>query len=855
MTRTREQVSVRKANASRDWLGGAIEVILGGLLLLLPAALGGVQPWSETAALGIVGVLVVLALVRSAWIRQKAWVGWRVLGPVVGFVLVAAVQLVALPGGWLGRVSPETARLRADLTADLVGVSGLSRGDTLSFYPYATQHDLRIILLAAGVFFVVLEVYRTPRQIRRLLATIAVIGGASAVLALLQDFAGNEKIYWVIPTAYRATCGSFVNYSNFSQFMNLSIGATLGLLLIYFEEARKADEVDTDEEERGIAVLAKPRYRPVLALAGVILLSAVAIMLSMSRGGMLSLMVAAGITVLLLSRKRAKEGGWVISAILMLVFCVLLYAGFDAVCDRLSTLYNRPDPTSGRSQEFKDMAGIIRKFPAFGIGLGSHEMVYPMFDQSHDANLPQSADSDWFQVFEETGIVGGALVVAFVAGIGSCFVRLVRRSRKGIYLVAYGVGFGLIAVVLHSFTDFGQHVPAVAALSAISCAVIVNLARLRDEERVEKAEAEGREVTIQPPGLVAGLVRRACLLAVAAGLIWATIGSYQTAVAAWHWGHAEDISGELSANNWQGSDEQFRSMLAEASLAAATVPGNANYRFDLNGMRWNAITRQSDQPGNGTLDLSQQQLGFAERIVDDLKVTRTLCPTFAPPCALEGQIEFFVLGQPAGADRIREACRLYPNHSQIAFEGGVVDVDQQRWDESLRQFNHCLDVDPGLFGDIASLYIDQAGRPDLAATLARQRNSVGDILDVISRLAGRPAAAQDEATQRSIAEAADTLIHQRLPEDAPAWQLRALADLCIQRGDVPTGTDYLRRAIAKDYGQVGWHLRLAQLLDQQGKTMDAVDEARICLRLQPGMEEARRMLADLSVRPGFVPDR
>jgi len=854
MTRAREHVSIRKANARRDWLGGAIAVILGGLLLFLPAALGGVEPWSETVTLGAVGVLVVLALVRSAWIGRKAWVGWRVLGPVVGFLIVVGMQLVALPGGLLGRVSPETARLRADLTADLAGTPSLSAGDTLSFYPYATRHDLRIILLAAGIFFVVLEVYRTPRQIRRLLATIAGIGAASAVLALLQDFAGNEKIYWVIPTAYRATCGSFVNYSNFSQFMNLSIGAALGLLLICFEEARKT-EGDSDDEDRGIAVLAQPRYRPVLALAGMILLSAVAIMLSMSRGGMLSLMVAAGITVPLLSRKRAKEGGWVISAILMLVFCVLLYAGFDAVCDRLSTLYNRPDPSSGRFQTYKDMAGIIRKFPILGIGLGSHEMVYPMFDQSHDPDLPQSADSDWFQVFEETGIVGGILVVAFVAGIGSYFVRLVRRSRKGIYLAVYGVGFGLIAVILHSFTDFGQHVPAVAALSAISCAIIVNLTRLRDEERVEKAVAEGREVTIKPPGLVAGLVRRACLLGVAGALLRATLGSYQTAVAAWHWGHAEEMSGALSGNNWQGSDEQFRSLLAEASLAAATVPENANYRFDLNGMRWNAIARQGDLPQNGTSDLSQQQLGFTQRIVDDLKVTRTLCPTFAPPCSLEGQIEFFVLGQPAGADRIREACLLYPNHSRIAFEGGVVDVDQQRWDESLQQFNHCLDVDPGLFGDIASLYIDHAGRPDLAATLARQRNSVGDILDVISRVANRPGAAQDEATRRSIAEAADTLIHQGLPEDAPAWQLRALADLCVQRGDVPAGADYFRRAIAKDYGQVGWHFRLAQLLDQQGKTMDAVDEVRVCLRLQPGMDEARRMLADLSVRRGFVPDR
>jgi len=102
---------------------------------------------------------------------------------------------------------------------------------TLSFYPNATKHNLRLILAVAAVFFVVVNVYRRAEQIKRLLAAIAIIGGAIALLALAQDLFGNGKIYWIVPTGHGETySGPFINHSHYGQFMNLSIGAALGLL-------------------------------------------------------------------------------------------------------------------------------------------------------------------------------------------------------------------------------------------------------------------------------------------------------------------------------------------------------------------------------------------------------------------------------------------------------------------------------------------------------------------------------------------------------------------------------------------------------------------------------------------------
>ena len=100
-------------------------------------------------------------------------------------------------------------------------------------YPSATAHGLRLVLVGAAVFFVTASSFRTAAQIKRLLLIVFAIGCAKALLALAQIVAAADRLYWTFDVGQqRLTSGSFINYSNFSQFMNLSIGAGLALLLV-----------------------------------------------------------------------------------------------------------------------------------------------------------------------------------------------------------------------------------------------------------------------------------------------------------------------------------------------------------------------------------------------------------------------------------------------------------------------------------------------------------------------------------------------------------------------------------------------------------------------------------------------
>ena len=72
---------------------------------------------------------------------------------------------------------------------------------------------------------------------------IVVSNPLDEMTALAQIATGADRIYWSIPTTGSGvvTSGSFVNYSHFCQFMNLSLGAGLALILVQLHEQRRGD--------------------------------------------------------------------------------------------------------------------------------------------------------------------------------------------------------------------------------------------------------------------------------------------------------------------------------------------------------------------------------------------------------------------------------------------------------------------------------------------------------------------------------------------------------------------------------------------------------------------------------------
>jgi O-antigen ligase len=815
--------------ASRTRWDAAIEMLLAVLLAFMPWAFGAVNAWSELVALALAGALVLTVLARAVVDRTFSLVGTWTYAPIALFLALAAIQLTPLSQGLVESLSPTAASTPVEL---LGADAAAQRPATLSMYPLATAHSLRLILLGAAVFFVVVNSFRTAPQIRRLLTIVFVIGCVEAAIALLQIFTRAERMYWFVDVGpAQLTSGSFLNYSNFSQFVNLSIGAGVALLLVRLLD----DRVSVGGRSDALQAFGGARLSDHGSLLAGLVLCAISVLTSGSRNGVLSLSIATLLVGLALYARGALRGrGWLLGLLPVAVFIVLLTFGFDALYERFLTL-RESDHLRGRWALTLDTLRAWRDFPVWGSGLGTYEYVFSGYDTSVAAVMAQNADNDYAQLLAEAGLVGAACVVAFATMIAWLALGVCRRGRTAISAAAFGLVLGLVAVAIHSASDFGQRLPAVFALTATSCALIVSLAKL---ERAPSA------LLAASPRIGLRRTMAAALAIVVAGAwTWALTATFRSARAEQWWGAAVDVENAIARAGADATDGEYADLLAAAGEAAAIEPANVEYSYWLNVYRWRSMARQVDAATGQTL-LSPAAQPLVARLADELTKVRQLGPTYGPPYALEGQLRLFVLGEPAGAELIRQGVRLAPYDPPTVFTAAELAAHEGDIEEAATLLRRAVAMSPGYFLAAAEIALNSLDRPELARELA------GDSHGRLEQLAALAAADEKHA---DLAEAlrrdAEAALRKSVAGDAARpGDLAALATLDASRGDHAAAADLYRRALLQDYDQFAWRLARARSLVALGDDKQALREARICLTLRPNNPAAQQLADEITVR-------
>ncbi|HLB73317.1 MAG TPA: O-antigen ligase family protein [Sedimentisphaerales bacterium] len=809
-----------------------IECLLVGLLAFMPLALGVVHAWSEEVVIAISGAMVVCFLLKLLLNGQMRRIKTWAYFPIAAFVLIAALQLVPLPARVVGIISPNTVKLKTELLGGLVGEGAAVEPMTLSFYTNATIHDLRLALAVAAVFVVVLNVFRRPSQIVRLLTAIAVIGGAVAAIALAQDLFGNGRIYWLISSKHRiGHAGPFVNHSNYGQFMNLSIGAALGLLIVKLHQGFAGKEITPRVI---VKYLGSRSARLIWLLVAIMAVGAATVFISLTRGGMISVFVAMVFTTLLLAMQRSlRKCVWgVIVAAFITLLCVL-HVRFDAIYDSLASLRNFDGVDAGRLQILKDIGQIWTKFPVWGTGLGTHSVVYPMFDRSTIPQLAAHAENEYAQVLEETGLAGLGVLMVFAVIIWSVYAKNIRGARLSIRTASYGLGFGLLAVLIHSFSDFGQHLPANAVLSAVSCALLLALAR--QDKRTPQSPDAGSQSRRR-------VLNGAILAGALAVCLWALIGADNARVAEAHWRNVKDAANRLAEREWRGTPEEYEYLISEATAACDRQRCDAKYRYWLNVYRWHSIESAAD-PNIGQAGIPEESMPAVRSIVSGLHEARLLCATYGPVCSMVGQIEKFVLYNDGGAENIRRGFRLSPCDPISCLAAGYLDIAEGRNDDCVEKFERAVELDGTLFKPVVRIFVNRLSQPHLAISAA------GDDIDRLHHVVG----VLEEMQYRDLAEQTLEKITDKLEAkcslaDASAGEIALLGQIHTRQGNNEAAVECYRRALALDYGRVEWRLELAGLLARMERAPEAMREARICLRLRPGLKAAEELAGSLSVR-------
>ncbi len=644
----------RPTAASRNlwFVNLLIELLMTALLLFLPAARGTVTSTSEAIAIAIAGAIAVLLAIRWVLIPNEGSARWMVWTPIALFVLLAAAQLVPLPPAVIKSLSPQTYALKTELLSDLP--DALSRM-TISFYALGARHDLRLVFLTVVVFATIISLYRDERRIRRLLCPIVVIAAGAAVLALAQDATRTRAIYWLYDTGKPANSGPFFNHSHFGQFMNLSIAAAIALLLIHWR-----------------------RWRIVAPVGLFIIIAWAAIALSRTRGGISSAGVAMTFTALAIALSRRSRAMGALTVALALGTVVIVWVvAFDPQRIMLS----------------RDVWDMSRHYPLTGAGLGTFEWTYPMFDHIGDVAVAAYAENEYLQVLAEMGWPGLTIVLAFVAIVWWHYVRALRSGDPFKSSLAIGMGYGLLAAMLHSITDYGQHIPAVAALAAIACGLIINA---------------GTRAASTAPARFWRIPAAAVLLIAAA---WVIVGAVRASAGDEHWRAARRLAARLEDAGWHGSPEEIDHLRREIDAAVAAEGDDVHLLYWRAVYGWRVARRQF---GSGSAEL----IAASRAIIDDLNTARRFCPTFGSLYTVLGQIEYGQLNDPAGAAHIELATRLQPNDSTAWFTAGRVHARRGDFDAANKFFRRAIDLDFDALGDVADLYLDELDQPNEAIKLA-----------------------------------------------------------------------------------------------------------------------------------------
>jgi tetratricopeptide (TPR) repeat protein len=811
-------------------LGRVIETLLICLIAFMPFAFGAVQAWSEQVVVVLSSAILFLFLGQRILKPQERFTHTFAYLPALLFLSIIILQMIPLPQGTISTLSPQTVTLKKELLDSAGGTEQNLDRLTISFYPSATKHNLRIIFAVISIFVVVLNVFKSYEQIKRLLKAIVYIGAAVAILAIIQDIAGNNKIYWFIATPLKANSGPFINHSHFGQFMNLSIGAAAALLLLKLQE---------DFENRQTTAVNIFEYfdsahsRGLWAIAGMISISAAAVFASLTRGGMISMLMAMCVIVLLLAMRRSlRQHGWIVFVIALCAFVCLLYTGFDAVYERFST-FSSLDSYQTRLEIIRDLLKPARQFAALGTGLGTHSVIYPMFQSINTILRFRFAENEYMQLVEEAGITGFVVMLSFGIIVAANFIKAIKNKKSNINIIAYGLGFGLIAILIHSVSDFGQHLPANAVLSAIFCALIITLGQNQINNTEHKLSIKSARI-----GAIILLVLTTAVS------IWSINESQKARIAEGLWKKASAIEQKLVANNINGTDDDFAQLISCGTKAVQTQPDNIEYRYWLNVWRWWEAGRQIDPDIGG---LSNEGMEKTYEIVDDLKKARFICPTFGPVYCLMGQLQKFVLLEPAGEDNIKKGFMLEPNDELTLFATGCLDISEDEPVKAFEKFRKSVQLGGVFFKDIVTIYTEQAKRPDLAIEIA---------IDNIQRLKYvETVLAQSEEFQAEAEIARSKMVElaekQVMKNAAAINELLFLGDY-YKNSNPEKAAEYFGTALLQDYGNARLRLKYAEVLTKTGRLEEAMQQARMCLKLNPGSKQAERLIAELSVRPELI---
>jgi tetratricopeptide (TPR) repeat protein len=346
------------------------------------------------------------------------------------------------------------------------------------------------------------------------LIVIALNAGAMSAIGIIEDISPGK---WQLLNIQKPTAfGSFVSRNSAATFLNIGLAACVGIVSL--RDSEKSSSSDPKYRYPTPTLLSKARVRfedfaaeissGKIAILSVMVLIFVGIMVTLSRGGILSSVVAlAMLAVVALVRVGRREGFVLVALVLAGAAGLLVWIDqVEPVTERLETI------SEGNAVE-ADLRWVVWRFAqtAFasvwltGGGMGNFHYTYLPFQNEPSNTWFYHAESFYWQTLVDTGIMGGLLLAFTILTIGVVIKRLLSsRGDHSQNALALALTFLLTSVGLQSFVDFSLLLPGIFLPTCLIVGIGFAKAdlftkkkrsRSKRKSRLEKAKSRDEEAT------------------------------------------------------------------------------------------------------------------------------------------------------------------------------------------------------------------------------------------------------------------------------------------------------------------------------------------------------------------------
>jgi O-antigen ligase len=360
--------------------------------------------------IGAAGLLLTWAVV--VFLDSEAQIRWSPLNwPVLGFLGIGLAQL-------------------------------MFHGTAYSFY---TGAELLKMVSYFIVFFLSAQAFRERADLKMLSWFLIFFCFAVSLFGIVLHFAADGEIFGFSNTAVGGSpFGPFVNRNHFAGFVELILPISLALLVF-----------------RGF----RRDFFPLATVLTIVPLGA--LILSGSRGGIVSFAFEVGVLVLLARSQKGPEQPRfaAVAAVGLAALALIAWLGAGKAIERFSTIRPGEVSLSRRATMVRSGMQVFLSHPILGTGLGTLVVVYPRYETGYDGKLVDHVHNDYVETLAETGILGGLC--------GLAFLWILFREGRRIFVAeqghfSRGIHAGAIAalsgILLHSIVDFNLHIPSNALL-------------------------------------------------------------------------------------------------------------------------------------------------------------------------------------------------------------------------------------------------------------------------------------------------------------------------------------------------------------------------------------------------------